>query len=238
MAGTIMRLPQFTTMQLLLLTTLAALLAGLFTTAWRMRADLILSLDFAPLVVIKYTPRPISKEYLYYVKDAPGILALISARLLQIALFISSFASWSAAWGIVRKRGRESLAKNSVRQLENDARRGLPTPFASPTSSAPLAVTVCWGLMVIGGIVALGIPIVLMFTLGPLLFPTIYFSLFVGLAAIARGAARDSVGLKRTAGLQLANMIALDPANVVFAAMEFALLRGRSGREYLGAENR
>ncbi len=86
--------------------------------------------------------------------------------------------------------------------------------------------------------VALGIPIVLMFTVGPLLFPTIYFSLLVGLAAIARGAARDSLYLKRTAALQLANMIALDPANIVFAAMELALLRSRSVREYLGAENR
>jgi hypothetical protein len=92
--------------------------------------------------------------------------------------------------------------------------------------------------MIVGGIVALGIPIVLMFLFGPLLFPTVYFSLFVGLAAIARGAARDSVGLKRTAGLQMANMIALDLANVIFAAMEFALLRSRSVRDYLAAQNR
>ena len=52
-------------------------------------------------------------------------------------------------------------------------------------------------------------------------------------AAIARGAARDSINLKRMAALQLANMIALDPANVVFAAMEFALLRSRSVKNYL-----
>jgi len=96
----------------------------------------------------------------------------------------------------------------------------------------------CWGLMIVGGLVALGIPIVLMFSEGPWLFPTKYFSIFVGLAAIARGATRDSINLKRTAWLQMANMVALDPANVVFAAMEFALLRSRSVREYLAAENR
>jgi len=160
------------------------------------------------------------------------VLARIDAHswLLPATMFLCGLSVWAGIWGIVQKRDRESLVKRDVQSTESDG--------CKSTATAPLVIKICWGLMIVGGLVALGIPIVLMFKLGPLLFPTVYFSLFVGLSAIARGAARDTANLRRTAGLQLANMIALDPANVVFAAMEFALLRTRSVREYLGAENR
>jgi WD40 repeat protein len=154
------------------------------------------------------------------------------SRVIQGLLFGVALGIWAAVWGMVRKRDRRALSNNEISELATDSSQRVSDP------TSPLGMKVFWGLMVVGGLIALGIPIVLMFTVGPLLFPTIYFSLFVGLAAIARGAARDSVGLKRTAALQLANMIALDPANVVFAAMEFALLRSRGVRAYLGVENR
>jgi len=230
-----MRLPRFTTLQLGLITTLAALLAGLFTCAWKWRPVWVLA-------DVIYFDAPLAGsgdavEYLWnkqnYIDAVP-----MRARAAPMAAFVVGFVAWAAVWGVVRKRGRESLAKKSVAGSEDCPRQRLPTPSSLPCASAPLALKACWGLMVVGGLVALGIPIVLMFMIGPLLFPTVYFSLFVGLAAIARGAARDSVGLKRTAGLQMANMIALDLANVIFAAMEFALLRSRSVREYLAAENR
>jgi hypothetical protein len=230
-----MRLPRFTTLQLGLITTLAALLAGLFTCAWKWRPVWVLAavVHPEPAIQIFSDPYELTVEHRFYT-DA------ISAktRLAPMAAFVVGFVAWAAVWGVVRKRRRESLAKKSVAESEDCPRQRLPTPSSLPCASPPLALKSCWGLMIVGGIVALGIPIVLMFLFGPLLFPTVYFSLFVGLAAIARGAARDSVGLKRTAGLQLANMIALDVANVIFAAMEFALLRSRSVRDYLAAQNR
>jgi hypothetical protein len=224
-----MRLPRFTTLQLLLITTMAALVAGLFTSAWRWQPVWVLADIIHSDAPAAGSASPLGH---FWVTEVYTDAIPIKARAAPMAAFIASFAVWAVVWGIVRKRGRESLAKNGSRELQDSPRQRLPTP------SAPLAMKVCWGVMVIGGMVALGIPIVLMFTLGPLLFPTIYFSLFVGLAAIARGAARDSVDLRRTAELQLANMVALDPANVVFAAMELALLNSRSVREYLTAENR
>jgi hypothetical protein len=227
MASILRRLPQFTTLQLLLLTTIAALLVGLFTTAWQLRPRFFLrDGDPTPYVFVKSPIKPFSD--LYRFDEGRVFLIPITRRLAPVSTFIGGLTAWAIAWGIVRKRSRESLAANGNPKRESGDRQRLPT------HSAPLAMNLCWGLMIVGGLVALSIPIVLMFTVGPLLFPTIYFSLFVGLAVIARGAARDTANLKRTAALQLANMIALDLANVVFAAMEFALLRNRSVKEYLG----
>jgi hypothetical protein len=151
------------------------------------------------------------------------------SRLVPIAIFLGGFAFWSVAWGIVRKRSRESFAVISQPAPVYDLRERLPTPFTPP----PLAMRLCWGLMIAGGLVALAIPIGMMFIAGPWLFPTLYFSLLVGIAAIGRGAAGDSTRLRRLAMLQLANMIALDLVNVVFAAMEYALLRTDSAQDYL-----
>jgi hypothetical protein len=218
-----MRLPRFTTLQLVLITTLAALVAGLFTSAWKWRPVwTLVEVTHPNSAVPQPGPIQVFTERRLYADAVP-----LSARAVPMAASIAGFAAWGVAWGIVRKRGRESLAKIGAPGTKDHPRQRLPTP------SPPLALTACWGLMIVGGLVALGIPIALMFTIGPLLFPTIYFSLFVGLAAIARGAARDSMNLKRTASLQLANMIALDLANVVFAAMEFALLRTDRVKAYL-----
>jgi hypothetical protein len=224
-----MQLPRFNTLQLLLVTTLAALLAGLFMSAWEWHPVWVLTgvVESMPTVIDANGALEITTVERWYTDAIP-----LSKRGTPIAFFIASFVIWAGIWGMVRKRSRGSFAKKDAHQWMSDPLQKLPP------SAAPLAMTACWGLMIVGGIVALGIPIVLMFTLGPWLFPTLYFSLFVGLAAVARGAARDSINLKRTAALQLANMIALDPANVVFAAMELALLRSRSVRDYLGAENR
>ena len=222
-----MRLPRFNTLQLLLVTTLAALLAGLFTSAWRWHPVWVLTdtIYSQPSVADANGAVEVTTVQRWYTDAIP-----LSSRLTPIGSFVASFVAWAVVWGLTRSRGRESLATKDLRQPNSSSCPRLPTSSDLPV---PLAMILCWGLMVVGGIVALGIPIVLMFTFGPRLFPTIYFSLFVGLAAIARGAARDSINLKRMAALQLANMIALDPANVVFAAMEFALLRSRSVKNYL-----
>jgi hypothetical protein len=132
-------------------------------------------------------------------------------------------------WGIVRKRTRIQIPAiaNGPQIAEQ-----MPAP-----SAAPLGIRLCWGLMMVGGLVAIAIPIVMMFATGPRLFPTIYFSLIVGMLAIARGAAGETRWLRRTAALQLANIIAFDAANVVLAAMEYALLRSPRVAEYLRAAN-
>jgi hypothetical protein len=139
--------------------------------------------------------------------------------LFPTSTFVIGFAAWAAAWGVVLKH----QANRSER----------PGQLDRHTPPAPLGIRLCWGLMVVGGLVAVAMPIVTMFLAGPLLFPTFYFSLLVGLIAISRGVAGDTQRLRRTAALQLANLVALDPANVVFAAMEYALLRTARVQEYL-----
>jgi hypothetical protein len=221
-----MRFPRFTTLQLLLITTLAALLAGLFTSAWP--CGYLMIVDLAPGAS---DPVPSWRgDFVLKLGETTFVGAVpLSRRTVTALCFIGCFGTWGAAWGIARKRGRESLAKPVAPQTNDHSRQRLPTPSARP----PLAMRLCWGLMIVGGLVALAIPIGMMFIVGPWLFPTLYFSLLVGVAAISRGAAADSIRLKRTAALQLANMIALDVVNVVFAAMEYALLRTESAQDYL-----
>jgi hypothetical protein len=91
--------------------------------------------------------------------------------------------------------------------------------------------------MFVGGCAALTIPIALMFLMGPIFFPTIYFGLFVGVRAIACGAARETLGLKSVAKLQAGNIIACDPFNLLLGAMEFNLLSRPRVQEHLLAAN-
>jgi hypothetical protein len=192
-----MRRARFTILELFFATTFAAMLIGLFMSAWRVNAT-----RSAILVA-------------HLVEDQTAIE--IGLPLIPAVTFIVGFAALAGAWGVVRRRHQESL------------------PAAD--RSTPLGIRLCWGLMIVGGGVALATPILTMFLSGPLLFPTIYFSLLVGLTAIARGTAGDTEHLHRTAALQLANMLAFDPLNVVFAAMEYALLRTPRVRDYLLAVN-
>jgi hypothetical protein len=87
--------------------------------------------------------------------------------------------------------------------------------------------------MFLGGCAALVIPISLMFLWGPFYFPTIYFALVVGVLAVAKGAARDTLGLKMVAKCQGASLVACDPINMLLGAMEFNLLSRPHVLEYL-----
>jgi WD40 repeat protein len=147
-----------------------------------------------------------------------------SARLVPMANFIAGFAIWAVAWGIVRKRDRNAALR--AQQLTQS-----PAIFAR--LKPPIGLRLCRGMMVVGGLIALTIPVGLMFLNGPALFPTVYFSLFVGLAAVARGAARDTEGLHRTTTFQAMNLVACDPVNFILAIMQLALLRRFSVRNYL-----
>ncbi|HZN35244.1 MAG TPA: hypothetical protein VFB80_15555, partial [Pirellulaceae bacterium] len=104
---------------------------------------------------------------------------------------------------------------------------------AKPNLPAPVELKVVWGLMAIGGLTALAIPITFLFVVGPLVFVTIYLSLIVGVRAMIFGAARETQGLAGVAKLQMLNIIACDPINLLLATLEQTLLRRPNVQEYL-----
>jgi hypothetical protein len=55
--------------------------------------------------------------------------------------------------------------------------------------------------------------------------------------AISRGAARETHGLGWIVGLQAANIIALEPLNLVLAGLEQLLLRRPRVKQFLQAAN-
>jgi hypothetical protein len=109
----------------------------------------------------------------------------------------------------------------------------LPSVDARWNGPPPRALQVAWGLMIVGGLTALAIPITFLFLWGPFIFITLFYSLFLGVWAVARGASRETVGLSRVANMQAVNIIACDPVNPLLAAMEHALLRRQRVQEYL-----
>ena len=141
------------------------------------------------------------------------------SRTLQIVLFTLLYGAWSAAWGIVSRRQwlRSAAAAAQVR----------------PASRGPLEVKLCWGLMLIGGLVSLGAPISMLLSFGPFVWPMFYVALFTGIAATARGAARDPRCLPRIATLQMCNLAACDPVNFLLGALAHSLLRRPHVRQFL-----
>ncbi len=102
--------------------------------------------------------------------------------------------------------------------------------------SAPLSLKVCWGLMLAGGLIALVVPIGFLFLNPSNMLWTSYYSLFLGIVAISRGASRDTLGLGRVVVLQAASIIAFDPINLMLAAIEqFLLCRPRVKQFLLAA---
>jgi WD40 repeat protein len=140
-----------------------------------------------------------------------------ASRVIPAALFIVGFAVWAVAWGIANQR----LRLHGV----------------SKALATPLGLKLCWGVMVVGGLVALAIPIGIMFVVGPWIFPTLYFGLVVGVLAISRASARDTRGLDHVAAAQMANLLAADAVNPIFATLEYALLRSAEVRDYLQVVN-
>jgi WD40 repeat protein len=136
------------------------------------------------------------------------------ARTLQAVMFTGLFVAWSAAWGIVSRRQWQRAC-------------------ARPASPAPIEVKLCWGLMMIGGLVALAAPIAVLLFFGPLVWPMVYLSLFTGICAMARGAARDPRGLVGITSLQMMNIVACDPVNFVLGTLARDLLNRPHVRQFL-----
>src|SRR4029079_17687847 len=118
-----MRLPRFTTLQLGLITTLAALLAGLFTCAWKWRPVWVLAavVHPEPAIQIFSDPYELTVEHRFYT-DA------ISAktRLAPMAAFVVGFVAWAAVWGVVRKRRREFLGEKKCGAREVFSSNSIP----------------------------------------------------------------------------------------------------------------
>lgn len=108
-----------------------------------------------------------------------------------------------------------------------------PARTLADAGTIPAELKLCWGLMVGSGLIALLIPISLVFVMGPIVFPMMYYSLFVGVATMSRGAARDTAGLLWIAGLQMANLMVCDPINMVAGGIERLLLGRPNVRQYL-----
>jgi hypothetical protein len=101
------------------------------------------------------------------------------------------------------------------------------------TGSPPAELRNCWGLMVAGGLIAILIPISMLFLIGPIIYPMVYYSLFVGVMAIVRGAARDTLGLRKLAKMQMGNILLCDAINVILGVIEWLLLRRPHVQQYL-----
>jgi WD40 repeat protein len=162
------------------------------------------------------------------------------SRTVEVVLFTVFFAAWSATWGIVARRNVERETKVAEAAgiqngLQAEATAG--TPPSSATSKQPLEIKLSWGLMVIGGFVAIAWPIMLFMHTGPVQWPMMYVSLFTGIAAMAKGAGRQTTGLSWVAKAQVANLLACDPINFVLGTLAFALLKRPHVQRYLTLAN-
>lgn len=168
-----------------------------------------------------------------------------SSLTVQVGLFTLLFASWSAAWGIVVRRNaeRERQAAESGRLLSISALGSGATTLdrfstaTLPPSNPPIEIELSWGLMVIGGLVAMALPIYFFVHAGPLQWPMMYVSLFTGIAATGKGAGRQTTGLLWVTRGQLLNLLACDPINFVLGTLAFALLKRPHVRQYLALVN-
>jgi hypothetical protein len=135
---------------------------------------------------------------------------------IQISLFTLGFAAWSAIWGAVSRRH---------------------DPTRATTFRAPVEVRLCWGLFLIGGLAALAVSIGVILASGPLAWPSTYYALFFGIAAISRGAARQTYGLGVIAAMQMLNLVACDPVNFLLGVLAYQLLRRPHVQQFLRHAN-
>jgi hypothetical protein len=155
-------------------------------------------------------------------------------------------ARWQDWWQSIPLPVRSASAGDALSRMVsavvvNETAEAAATACATNSSSAPppfpQELKLCWTLMLGGGLIALLIPIALLFAIGPAYYPMVYYSLFAGVAGIVRGAARDTIGLSRVAGLQMMNVMVCDPVNLIAGWIEHRLLRRPHVQQYLLAVN-
>ncbi len=132
-------------------------------------------------------------------------------RLPHTLLYCGGFVGWAIAWGVVARR-----------------RQPVHTEF-----KPPLELKLVWGLVLIGGLLAVAVPVALLVTRGPLLWPGIYYALGVGLVLIVGAAGRRTARLERLPILQMFNLLACDWVNFVLGVIAHGLLRRPHVQGYL-----
>jgi hypothetical protein len=190
----------------------------------------------------------------FYVAGAPALIesltdpkielrheAAQSLELLSGETWGDDLARWQAWWQSIPASARGENASDPLGRMVTAAVVGDPAgaapssnvPRSTASAAIPKELTICWSLMLGGGLIALLIPIALLFTIGPIVYPMIYYSLFAGVAGIVRGAARDTLSLSRVARLQMINALVCDPFNLVAGWIEYLLLRRPHVQQYL-----
>src|SRR5436190_20410423 len=123
--------PRFTTLQLLLVTTLTGILVGLFMSAWQWGPHWVLvDVDDVAPSESHQQLRLTSEFGLIWQREIYAGMFPANVRIVPISAFISVLAMWSVVWGIVLKRGRESLAKKGIQETDSSPRQRVPTLHA------------------------------------------------------------------------------------------------------------
>jgi|GEM_PF-6801731 FOG: WD40 repeat len=133
------------------------------------------------------------------------------SRVPQTLIFTLGFVGWSIAWGLVARR-----------------QRPVTTQFKPPVELALI-----WGLMFVGGIAAMAVPVALLVMVGPWLWLGVYYALAMGLVLMVSGASRTTASLQRVAYFQTASLVACDPVNFVLGLIVQSLMRRPHVAQYL-----
>jgi hypothetical protein len=133
------------------------------------------------------------------------------SRTAEAFLLAAGFIGWSITWGLVAR-----------------SRQRLVVRFAQPTE-----LRLVWGLMFVGGVVAVTVPVGLLVIQGPLVWPGVYYALCVGLVLIAGATQRRTHELGRLPILQMTNLLACDWVNFVLGVICHGLLRRPHVQGYL-----
>jgi len=180
-----MRWPRFTTLQLLLVTALCALIFGLVTASWR------------------------SNPWGMY----PSTIS--QSRLVEALIITTGLVGWSVAWGVVARR-----------------QQPIATEF-----KPPVELKLIWGLMFVGGLVAVATPVALLVIAGLQPWPGVYYALYLGVVLTASAASRRSRHLSQVVYLQLLSLFACDPVNFLLGLIAQRLLRRPYVQGYLNHVN-
>ncbi len=133
------------------------------------------------------------------------------SRLAQALLYWCGFVGWAVAWGVVARRHRP----------------------ASGQFKPPPELKLTWGLMFIGGLAAVAVPVVVLVVHGPQLWPGVYYALAIGLVLLTSGASKATATLRHVAFFQAASLLACDPVNFLLGLMACRLLRRPHVQRYL-----
>jgi hypothetical protein len=204
---------------------------------------------------IAFRQRMVRELGTFYVAGAPALMELLihpkielrreaalALELLSGESFGDDLTRWQAWWqsldpfvrGDQDPLGRMVAAAAVERPAEATVLDSAPSCIAAAAPAAPPGeLKICWGLMLVSGLNALLIPIALIFFVGPVIYPFVYYSLFVGIATIVSAVARETRRMGLVAKLQMMNAMACDPINFFAGSIEQMLLRRPHVQRYL-----